>query len=123
MIVDLLQVSVRLCGAASLFAADVIGTAGLDSPAMRSYRVWCAQNDTPPPFGADDPAGLFAAGGWQVAQITSPGAPHANYGRLPQTARWPHTWAHPPRDCPTSTPDGVSGALVTCRATASSQIQ
>lgn len=82
MIVGLLRGAADLCGAGSLFAADVNGTAGLDSLAMEPYRTWCADNGVPPPFGTDDPIALFAAGGWQTEHITAPGAPEANYGRL-----------------------------------------
>ena len=82
MITGLLRAAAGLCGAGSRFAADVTGTAGLDSPAMATYRAWCADNGVPPPFGTDDPAGLFTAGGWPVGHVTAPGAPDANYGRL-----------------------------------------
>jgi methyltransferase (TIGR00027 family) len=82
-IVDLLRRACELSAPGSLFAADVIGTAGLDGPAMQAYRDYCARNDRPPPFGADDPAALFEAGGWEVRHVTAPGAPDANYGRFP----------------------------------------
>jgi methyltransferase (TIGR00027 family) len=82
MIVHLLRDAASLSGPASVFAADVTGTVGLDSPAMRPYRTWCADNDVPPPFGTDDPMALFTAGGWRIEHITAPGAPDANYGRL-----------------------------------------
>lgn len=83
MIVAMLRTASRLCAPGSLFAADVIGTTGLDSPAMQPYRNWCAANDVPPPFGADDPTTLLTAGGWELADVTAPGAADANYGRLP----------------------------------------
>ena len=82
MIVRMLRHSASLCGVDSRFAADVTGTAGLDSPAMATYREWCADNGVPPPFGTDDPVALFAHGGWQIEHVTAPGAPDANYGRL-----------------------------------------
>jgi methyltransferase (TIGR00027 family) len=82
MIVEMLRTAARLCEPGSLFAADIIGTTGLDSPAMQTYRDWCAHNNVPPPFGADDPAALLSAGGWQIKVLTAPGAPDANYGRL-----------------------------------------
>jgi methyltransferase (TIGR00027 family) len=82
MIVRLLRDAASLSGPAGVFAADVIGTVGLDSPAMRPYRTWCADHDVPPPFGTDDPVALFAAGGWRIDHVTAPGAPDANYGRL-----------------------------------------
>lgn len=81
-IVALLRDAAALCGAGSLFTADVTGTAGLDSAAMRRYRAWCVDNGVPPPFGTDDPAALFTTGGWHVEHVTAPGAPDANYGRL-----------------------------------------
>ncbi|GLK99351.1 class I SAM-dependent methyltransferase [Dactylosporangium matsuzakiense] len=83
MIVDLLHTAAALCGPASIVAADIIGTAGLDAAAMRGYRDWCDRNGVPPPFGADDPAALLHAGGWRAEHITTPGAADANYGRLP----------------------------------------
>jgi methyltransferase (TIGR00027 family) len=82
-IVATLRTASRFCAPGSLFAADVIGTTGLDSPAMQPYRNWCAANDVPPPFGADDPTALLTAGGWEFAHVTAPGAADANYGRLP----------------------------------------
>ncbi|MEV4509153.1 SAM-dependent methyltransferase [Dactylosporangium sp. NPDC049525] len=83
MIVEMLRSAAQGCGAGSLLGADVIGTAGLDSPAMRPYRDWCRQNSVPPPFGSDDPEALLVSGGWQLDHITAPGAPDANYDRLP----------------------------------------
>jgi O-methyltransferase involved in polyketide biosynthesis len=82
MIVEMLRAAAGLSGSGSLLAADVVGTAGLDSPAMDSYRAWCADHGVPPPFGTDDPVGLFATGGWLVEHVTAPGAPDANYGRI-----------------------------------------
>lgn len=82
MIVEMLRAAAGLSGAGSLLAADVTGTAGLDSPTMEPYRAWCADNGVPPPFGTDDPVGLFTAGGWPVEHVTAPGAPDANYGRV-----------------------------------------
>ncbi|HEX5117340.1 MAG TPA: class I SAM-dependent methyltransferase [Pseudonocardiaceae bacterium] len=82
MIGRLLRDAASRSGPGSVFAADVIGTVGLDSPAMRPYRTWCADNGVPPPFGTDDPEALCTAGGWRVDHITAPGAPDANYGRL-----------------------------------------
>jgi methyltransferase (TIGR00027 family) len=69
--------------AGSAVLADVIGTAGLDGPKMRPYRDYCERTGLPPPFGADDPAALLESGGWQPYAITAPGAPEANWGRLP----------------------------------------
>ena len=82
MIAGMLRDAAALCGPGSVFAADVTGTAGLDSPVMARYRAWCADNDVPPPFGTDDPIALFEAGGWRIEHVTAPGAPDANYGRL-----------------------------------------
>ncbi len=82
-IAGLLREAARRCGPGSLFAADVTGTAGLGSPVMQPYREWCERNGVPSPFGTDDPRALFAAGGWQSEHIAAPGAPDANYGRLP----------------------------------------
>jgi methyltransferase (TIGR00027 family) len=80
-ILDILQ---RTVGPGGRFLADIIGTPGLAGPAMRPYLDWCVRNGTPPPFGHDDPAALFAAGGWRVDSVRAPGAPDANYGRLPE---------------------------------------
>jgi methyltransferase (TIGR00027 family) len=85
-IAEMLRGAARMCGPGSLLAADVTGTTGLDAPVMQPYRAWCERNDVPPPFGTDDPLALFAAGGWQPMHVTAPGAPDANYGRLPQQA-------------------------------------
>ncbi|MEV6900183.1 SAM-dependent methyltransferase [Amycolatopsis sp. NPDC051372] len=81
-IITLLKTAAQLCAPGSRFAADVSGTTGLDSLAMQPYRKWCAANGFPPPFGSDDPAALFQAGGWTAGQITAPGAADANHGRL-----------------------------------------
>ena len=83
MIVDLLRRAKELSAPGSSFAADVIGTTGLDGPAMQPYRDYCARTNLPPPFGADDPAALFAKGGWEPRHVTAPGAPDANFGRFP----------------------------------------
>lgn len=82
-IIEMLRTARQLGGPRSLLAADITGTAGLDAPAMQTYRDWCAHHNVPPPFGIDDPAGLLSAGGWQLDRLTAPGAPDANYGRLP----------------------------------------
>ncbi|HEV7707878.1 MAG TPA: SAM-dependent methyltransferase [Asanoa sp.] len=94
-ILGLLRQAAALCAAGSLFLADVMGAAGLDVPAMRPYRDHLARNGLPPPFGSDDPAAVFAAGGWALDRITAAGGPGANYGRLPETGSglrrgWPH---------------------------------
>jgi methyltransferase (TIGR00027 family) len=85
-ILELLREAAEMSGPGSLFAADVTGTAGLDSAVMRPYREWCERNGVPPPFGSADPRALFAAGGWRSEHVTAPGAPDANYGRLPPQA-------------------------------------
>jgi methyltransferase (TIGR00027 family) len=81
-IVDLLSRADALCPQGSVFLADVTGTAGLSGPAMRPYLDWCARTGSPPPFGCDDPGGLFARGGWRMVSASPPGAPDANFGRL-----------------------------------------
>ncbi|WP_326569557.1 SAM-dependent methyltransferase [Amycolatopsis rhabdoformis] len=78
----LYETAAELSAPGSLFAADVTGTTGLDSPAMQPYRQWCAAHDVPPPFGCDDPPALAEAGGWTVEHLTAPGAADANHGRL-----------------------------------------
>jgi O-methyltransferase involved in polyketide biosynthesis len=82
-IVDLLHRARKHSPQGSVFLADVTGTAGLDSPATRPYREWCERTGNPPPFGCDDPAALFGEGGWRLVAASAPGAPDANFGRLP----------------------------------------
>jgi methyltransferase (TIGR00027 family) len=77
------------CPGGSRFLADVMGTAGLTSEVMRPYRDWCARTGTPPPFGHDNPAELFAAGGWTAERLVTPGGPDANYGRVPRQPAGP----------------------------------
>jgi methyltransferase (TIGR00027 family) len=94
-ILGLLKQTAELCAPGSLFLADVMGAAGLNVPTMRAYRDHLARNGLPPPFGSDDPAAVFSAGGWALDQITAAGGPGANYGRLPETGGglrpgWPH---------------------------------
>jgi methyltransferase (TIGR00027 family) len=81
-IAELLRQAASASPAGSAFVADVMSATGLDSPAMRPYREWCARQGVPPPFGSDDPAGLFAANGWPPERIVAAGGPDANYGRL-----------------------------------------
>jgi methyltransferase (TIGR00027 family) len=82
-IVDLLRWARDRSPQGSVFLADVHGTAGMDSPAMRPYREWCQRTGTPPPFGCEDPSRLFERGGWRLVAASVPGAPDANFGRLP----------------------------------------
>jgi methyltransferase (TIGR00027 family) len=91
----LLRRAGALSAAGSRFLADVMGTARFDGPLMARYREYGARHGIPPPFGTDDPAGLFAGGGWVAEAISAPGAPGANYGRFPEVAGgvrpgWPH---------------------------------
>ncbi|NMO51209.1 SAM-dependent methyltransferase [Actinoplanes sp. TBRC 11911] len=85
MIVAMLREAAVLSGPGSRVAADVMSATGLDTPAMRPYRAWCERNGMPPPFGSDDPVGLLSDGGWRADRVTAPGAPDANYGRLPES--------------------------------------
>ena len=85
-VIEMLRGAARMCGPGSQLAADVVSATGLDSPVMRPYRAWCERNGVPQPFGTDDPVALLAAGGWQPGHVTAPGAPDANYGRLPPQA-------------------------------------
>jgi methyltransferase (TIGR00027 family) len=85
-VIEMLRGAARMCGPGSQLAADVVSATGLDSPLMRPYRAWCVRNGAPPPFGTDDPLALFTAGGWHPGHVTAPGAPDANYGRLPPHA-------------------------------------
>jgi methyltransferase (TIGR00027 family) len=79
----LLRTAAALCPPDSRLLADIMGAAGLRTPAMQPYRDYCASHGLPPPYGSDDPAALLRAGGWRPEEITKPGAPDANYGRLP----------------------------------------
>ena len=80
--VELLTTAATTGAPGGRFLADVTGSSGLDSPAMRPYLDWCHRTGAPPPTGHDDPAALFATGGWTVEALCTPGAPEANYGRL-----------------------------------------
>jgi methyltransferase (TIGR00027 family) len=82
-IVDLLRRAAKCSPGGGVFLADVMGTSGLSGPALRPYREWCERTGNPPPFGCDDPAGLFERGGWRLVAASPPGAPDANFGRLP----------------------------------------
>ena len=82
-IVDLLRRAAERSPAGAVFLADVMGTTGLSGPALRGYREWCERTGSPPPFGCDDPAALFERGGWRLVAASPPGAPDANFGRLP----------------------------------------
>jgi methyltransferase (TIGR00027 family) len=73
----------------SRLLADIMGAAGLNGPAMQPYRDHCASHGLPPPFGSDDPVGMLDAAGWQLETIAVPGAPGANYGRLPSVPDGP----------------------------------
>jgi methyltransferase (TIGR00027 family) len=84
-VLALLGTAAGLCPPGSLFLADVMSGAVADLPSMGAYRDYCARIGIPPPFGTDDPEALLLAGGWHPEAITAPGAPDANYGRLPAT--------------------------------------
>ncbi|GAA5199008.1 SAM-dependent methyltransferase [Rugosimonospora acidiphila] len=85
-IVALLRAAGGLCGPDSLLLADIMSAGVTELPAMRSYRDHCARRGLPPPYGCDDPGALLLPGGWRLDAITTPGAPDANYGRLPTVA-------------------------------------
>ncbi|GAA3060207.1 SAM-dependent methyltransferase [Pseudonocardia yunnanensis] len=78
-----------LSAAGSRLLADIMGAAGLNGPAMQPYRDHCASHGLPPPFGSDDPVGMLEAAGWHPETIAVPGAPGANYGRLPPVPEGP----------------------------------
>jgi methyltransferase (TIGR00027 family) len=78
-----------LSAGGSRLVADIMAAAGLNGPAMQPYRDHCASHGLPPPFGSDDPVGLLDAAGWQPEVIVVPGAPGANYGRLPSVPAGP----------------------------------
>jgi methyltransferase (TIGR00027 family) len=82
-VVSLLGQVAGLSAPGSRVLADIIGATGLDGPTMQPYRDHCARHDLPPPFGSDDPVGLLEVSGWEPEVIVVPGAPGANYGRLP----------------------------------------
>jgi methyltransferase (TIGR00027 family) len=94
-IIALLRRAAALSPPGSLFLADVMGTTGMDGAAMQAFRDYRERNHLPPPFGSDDPAAVFATGGWHPDLVTTPGGPEANYGRLPPVPTglrpgWPH---------------------------------
>ncbi len=78
----LLARAAQLSAPGSLFAADLFGTGLLRLPGMQPTLAWRAGSGLPPPFCTDEPAALFAAGGWRPDRVTYPGAPDASYGRL-----------------------------------------
>jgi methyltransferase (TIGR00027 family) len=76
--------SARECSApGSLFAADIMGSGVLDQPQLEEYLRWLGENNAPLPFCTSSPSSLFQQLGWEIERLTSPGAPDADYGRLP----------------------------------------
>lgn len=88
LILATLRSAARFCATGSILIADVIGTVGLHSPAMRSYRNWSASQQLPLPYASADPRPVLAAGGWPVRHLTTPGAADANFGRLRPLPGW-----------------------------------
>lgn len=82
-VLGLLRTAAGLGPPGSLFLADIMNAAVRDLPAMRAYHEYRARNGIPEPYGCDDPEALLRSGGWYPEAITGPGAPDANYGRLP----------------------------------------
>lgn len=77
-VIQSILTAARDLGADGVFLADVMPASIVERLAKAVHR----PADVPPPFGTDDPVGLFAAGGWPVTSVTAPGAPEANFGRF-----------------------------------------
>ncbi|GIH21218.1 class I SAM-dependent methyltransferase [Rugosimonospora africana] len=82
-VLGLLRTAAGLAAPDSRFLADIMSAAVRDLPSMRAYQEYRARHGIPEPYGCDDPAALLRSGGWYPEAITAPGAPDANYGRLP----------------------------------------
>jgi methyltransferase (TIGR00027 family) len=94
-VLGLLRTAAGLCVPGSLFLADIMNAGVRDLPAIRARREYRARNGLPEPYGSDDPVALLGSGGWHAESITTPGAPDANFGRLPMVPGgvkpgWPH---------------------------------
>ena len=81
-ILALLRVCAGLSAPGSRFLADLFPASVVER--VGAYRRQRERAGAPPPYGHDDPVALFGAGGWGVVQATPPGAPEANFGRLPR---------------------------------------
>jgi methyltransferase (TIGR00027 family) len=92
-IVALLNRTRRMSGPGSRLLADLMpasAVARANEPAVRARR---ERAGMPPPFGDDDPEALFGAGGWSIERLSVPGAPDANFGRLPAVSPGRHPGA------------------------------
>lgn len=82
-VLGVLRTAARLGAPGSLLLADIMNAGVRDVPAIRAYREYRARNGIPEPYGSDDPVALLGSGGWYAEAVTAPGAPDANFGRLP----------------------------------------
>jgi methyltransferase (TIGR00027 family) len=81
-VTSVLATAASLAGIRSAFAADIFGTGLLALPSLQPLIEHRRSAGRPPPFCSDAPADLFAQNGWPAVDITEPGQPSANYGRL-----------------------------------------
>lgn len=109
----------RLSAPGSRIAVDLIGTGIFRLRYMRPFLDKLATAGSPWRFGTDTPAEFLRQAGWEVEQVTEPGAAGADYGRWPQGAA-PVNFLDLPRSYlvtaglkagdPGSTPDGAPAA-------------
>ena len=81
-VTTMLTTAASLCVRRSAFAADIFGTGLLRLPTMQASIDRRRSLGGPPPFCTDDPIDLFRQNGWRDVDITEPGQPAANFGRL-----------------------------------------
>jgi methyltransferase (TIGR00027 family) len=89
-VTSILAVAASLSEVRARFAADIFGTGLLRLPSMQPSIEHRQSTGRPPPFCTDAPVELFAHTGWPAVDITEPGQPTANFGRLPAL---PVAWA------------------------------
>ncbi|WP_328603293.1 SAM-dependent methyltransferase [Amycolatopsis sp. NBC_00345] len=86
---DVIRRAAALSAPGSRMAADLIGTGIFRFPYMRTFLARLEESGSPWQFGTDDPAGFFAANGWQADVVTEPGRPGADYSRWSSAANPP----------------------------------
>ena len=77
-VIAVLRRAAAVSAPGSTLLADLMPASVADlAPELMKRR-----GDLPPPFGHNDPAALFQAGGWRSVEATPLGAPGANFGRV-----------------------------------------
>ncbi|MFB9240026.1 class I SAM-dependent methyltransferase [Plantactinospora siamensis] len=85
----LLVRAAELSQAGAVLAADLFGTGLLGLPGTRGWIEQRRRAGEPAPFCTDRPAALLAETGWPRCELTEPGQPAANFGRLaPVPPHW-----------------------------------